>query len=394
MPPIRVAVTGVGGFARDHLRAIENLAREGLCELVAVCDPSFAGELLVPDVPSFASLEEMLAARADVIDVVTLPTPIPLHAPMHRAVVEAGKGCYLEKPPTLWWSEFQEMCRVEARAEVNTQIGFNFVGEPMRRGIKERILAGEFGALESASFLGIWPRDRNYYSRANWAGKLSLPGSWVLDNPIGNATAHYTENLLFWAGKEIDSVGEIERVRARLYRAHEIESFDTGFVEAELAEGVQLRFGVTHAASDAHWERECLQLERAKIVFDHWRLARIIHLDGREEVWESPITDGLAMLEHNFRHYLAYFCGDAPRPTTTLGDCESFVTLLDLAFYSSDLIEPFEADHIFRNGDRLRVEGLTEELQSFTEVGWGLIEAPNWADLGSRGKLFCQVPKM
>lgn len=375
MPPIRVAITGVGGFARDHIRAISNLATEGVCTLVAVCDPSFSGKPLVPGVLSFSSLEEMLATGG--FDVVTLPTPIPLHAPMHRAVVEAGKACYLEKPPTLSLSEYEEMLRVEAGAVVKTQVGFNFVGEPMRRRIKKRILEGEFGSLESASFLGIWPRDRNYYARANWAGRLSVDGRPVFDNPIGNATAHYTENLLFWAGEDLDSVGRIQRVAASLYRAHAIESFDTGMIEAELENGIRLRYAVTHAATDRHRERETVHLEKAKIVFDHWRMAHILHGDGGEEVCKSPISDGLAMLEQNLRYYFAYVRGEELRPTTSLEDCESFVSLIDLAFSSAGNIQTFDHDRIEAVDHGLRVEGLVDELQNFIEAGFGV--PPRWS---------------
>ncbi|RYG24836.1 Gfo/Idh/MocA family oxidoreductase [bacterium] len=357
-----VAIVGLGGYAAQHHAAFERLEAAGLCQVVATCDPVLDSAR----VPTYRSLDEMLGRHANELDVVTLPVPVPLHAPMHRQVVDMGLACYLEKPPTLWWPEYEAMMAVESRAVRPTQVGFNFIGDPFRQGIKARIDAGEFGKLKDASLLAVWPRDDKYYARASWAGRKTLSGKPVLDNPLGNAMAHHVQNLLFLSG-----ANEIVEVRARLLRAHPIESFDTAFVSAQLPSGVELRFAATHADSGAHFERETLTFENAKVVFTAWNRAEI-HRDGNVEHLVSEIPNHGAMLEHNLA---AYLDGIAPTP---LSACGPFVSLIDLAFLSSGGVQPIAPSRITQRDGKVSVDGLFDDLNAFAEDGiWPAAPGPS-----------------
>jgi len=300
--------------------------------------------------PVYRSLDELLARHAGELDLVTLPIPVPLHAPMHRAVIDAGIACYLEKPPTLWLAEYEAMLAVETRASRPTQVGFNFVGDPFRQSLRTRIEAGEFGALLSASLLAVWPRDRAYYGRAAWAGRLALDGKVVRDNPLGNAMAHHVQNLLFLSG----ATG-IEAVRGSLYRAHEIESFDTALLSAALPSGVELRFAATHADDGRSFETETFRFEKATLIFTSWNRVEI-HRGGEVEHLVSAIPDHGAMLEHNLAAYLR---GVAPTP---LSACRPFVSLIDEAFEAAGPIRSFDESRITWHDGRVRVEGLLDEL--------------------------------
>ncbi|AIE84643.1 Gfo/Idh/MocA family protein [Fimbriimonas ginsengisoli] len=372
---LRVAVAGVGGFAGQHHLSLAELESEGECRVVATCDPSAArlgqaGEQYRFEqrgVSTYPNLGSLLQATAGEIDVVTLPTPIPLHAAQHEAVVEAGAACYLEKPPSLWWPEYLEMLERDGRASRQTQVGFNFTGDPMRQELKSRILSGEFGVLRGVSLLAEWPRDREYYTRNDWAGRLRVGDRWVLDSCIGNALAHYVQNLLFWCGKE-GAVGEVEEVWARLFRAHPIESYDTAFVSARTDGGAWLRIGATHTGKDRYFERETLVLDQATIRFDTWRSGEIEHRNGTRERFESSRGDHAEMLRENLREYFAYVRGDRPRPTTRLEDCRGFVSLCDLALVSCGGIEEIARERIETDDlGRVQVEGLERELTAFVE---------------------------
>jgi len=376
--PIRVAVAGLGGFAGSHHEALLALERESACRVVATCDPDLAAHqadiqrcrLAERGVRMYGDLRSLLAAESQGLDVVTLPTPIPLHAAQHRAVVEAGLACYLEKPPTLAWSEYRSMMEVERAAKVATQVGFNFVGDPMRRGLKARILAGEFGRVRGATLWAVWPRDRAYYGRNAWAGRLEVDGRSVMDSPTGNAVAHFVQDLLFWCGEgETESVAAVLEVRARLRRAHAIESFDTAFMEATLSGGRWLRIGVTHTGLGDHSDRETIECERATIVFDGWRSGRICHSDGRLESLTSASPDNGVVLRENLRRYFEYVRGDRPRPITTLADCEAFVALSSLAFLSAGTVQTYPEARITRDAGRVDVSGLDAELTAFVEQG-------------------------
>ena len=352
-------MAGLGGFAGEHHAALARLEEEGVCRVVATCDPDPAtvaaqGErfrLAERRVEVFPSLEALLAAHRP--DLLSLPTPIPLHAEQHAMAVEAGVAVYLEKPPSLWWPEFEGMVAIDPGT---TQVGFNFVGDPFRRSLKERILAGEFGRLREARFLAVWPREAAYYARNGWAGRLRTGGRWTLDSVIGNAMAHYVQNLLFWCGR--DGVGEVREVRAWLGRTRAIESYDTALVEADV-EGVTVRIGATHAEG-ANSDRETLVFERGSIVFDRWDRARI----GAETV-VSAFPDQAALLRHNLWETLE------SGPTTRLVDSSSFVALCGLALVSSGTIHT----------------GGAHDLQGFVEAGRWPSGVPATVGMGDLARL-------
>lgn len=236
------------------------------------------------------------------------------------------------------------MRKVDSRAVKSTHVGFNFVGDPFRRALKERIIGREFGSLLELRLQAIWPRNQAYYERNNWAGKIRVGDRWVLDSCIGNALAHYVQNLLFWCGTEdVYSVGRVEAVRAWLGRTRPIENFDTALVEAQMANGATLRIGATHIDSGSYFDQETLVFEDATVVFERWNSARIEFANGSVETLRSGFADQAALLRHNCAVYLDYLAGKVPRPITTFDDSESFVALCDLALVSSGAIENVSA---------------------------------------------------
>lgn len=92
MPPIRLAIVGLGKIARDqHLPAIA--ATEGI-KLVAIASRNAR----LDDIAHYTSLEEMLA-QAPEIDAVALCTPPQPRRAQAMAALAAGKHVLLEKPP-------------------------------------------------------------------------------------------------------------------------------------------------------------------------------------------------------------------------------------------------------------------------------------------------------
>ena len=370
---MRVAVAGLGGFAASHHAALAKLEAEGHVRVVGACDPAFAsmpeacGKLKERGVPVFDSLEAMIRAARP--EIVTLPTPIPLHAPMHRAVVRSGAACYLEKPPTLWWPELQEMIAEDSKASHATQVGFNFIADPMRTALKHRILDGEFGPLQAVTLRMVWPRDAAYYGRNDWAGRLKVRDRWVLDSPIGNAMAHYIQNALYWCGPTVDQVGSLLSVRAILGRVHPIDSYDTAFVSAEMENGATIRIAATHAQQTGFVETETLHLRDASIEFDSWRTGLVRRGDGRQEVLTSGIPDQGAILYHNLQRYARYVRGLEDRTATSLKDSRSFVALCGLALVSAGTISEFPESRVRLEEGRRWVEGLDEELFLFAGKG-------------------------
>jgi predicted dehydrogenase len=373
---LRAAIVGMGGFARSHHQALRELEASGQVRLVATCDPHpqrFASEQEEWDfaergVRVYPDFSEMLEAHTSELDFVTLPTPIPLHAPMHRACVERGLACYLEKPPTLWWAELDVMLAVEENARSATQVGFNFIAEKPRQELKQRLLAGEFGRLRRAGFLGYWPRPKTYFTRAPWAGQLVQGEQLVLDSCTGNAMAHFIHNLLFWCGQdEVLSWGQVGEVEAELYRAHDIESFDTCFARGHCAEDIEIAVAVTHAGSgDAH-HHEWIECQDAEIIYRTGHEYSVRWNDGRTE---TGIAERGTLLAENLRHYVRYLNGAEARPLTTLADSRPFVHFNNLLFIASGHISTISPDHLqgaaARGEEWLEIEGIEAVMNEFT----------------------------
>jgi predicted dehydrogenase len=381
MPPIRIGIIGMGGFAAWHHNVVSRLEERGLAKLVCTCDPqadSFATEqqtwrLSARHVSVFKHYRPMLDACHRDLDMLVVPTPINLHAEMHRAAVELGIPVYLEKPPTLDYLELEDMIRRDRQARKLSLVGFNFIIEKPRLALKERILAGEFGAVTGTTLMAQWPRPADYFRRNAWAGRLMMNDRVVLDSCFGNANAHFVHNMLFWAGgPQLFSWAQLTAVRAELYRAHAIEGADTFFVEADTAGGTTMRFAITHACAGQSIHAETVICEQAELRYIVGQHAEVRWLDGRVERIDIGRFDG--PLENHIEYH-RYLRGELDRPATSLVDSRPFVALNDLAHVSSGTITPFPAEHLAgvrdekEQKDYFHVAGMSGAITRFLTRG-------------------------
>lgn len=389
-PPIRIGIVGMGGFAAWHHATVAKLEERGHARLICTCDPQpalFAQQQVewkfnARGVSVFPDYRTMLAACGPQLDMLVVPTPIQLHAEMHRAGVELGIPVYLEKPPTLDYLELEEMIVRDQQARKSSLVGFNFIVEKPRLALKERILAGEFGAVRGATLVALWPRPADYFRRNSWAGRLMMDDRIVLDSCFGNANAHFVHNLLFWTGgPELHSWAQPAAVRAELYRGHAIEGADTFFVEADTTAGVNLRFALSHACSGGSTHAETILCDKAVVKYIVGQHAEIRWNDGRVERIVLGEFDGLA---ENHLDYYRYLRGESPRPATLLTDARPFVALNDLAHVSSGRISPFPPELVTavrdakEQKDYVNVAGMQAAQENFLvrgtwpgSNGWG-----------------------
>ncbi|MGC4111469.1 MAG: Gfo/Idh/MocA family oxidoreductase [Nocardioides sp.] len=378
--PLRVAVIGAGGFAGVHHTAIASLEESGEVRLVGTCDPApdtlakatAKWDFARRSVRTFDDYRAMLAALHGGLDGLLVPTPVPLHAEMHRAGVEHGIPVYLEKPPTLDWEELETMIAVDRAASRATNVGFNHIVEPTRRALKRRLCAGVFGALREVRFLGLSGRPEKYYARNNWAGRLLVGDRILIDSCLSNAMAHYAHNVLFWAGAETEMQwADLAAVEATLHRAHAIEGADTALVAARTTKGVSLRLGMTHAWAGDDRFVETLVCDGATI---HYRSGGNLEIEWRARAREVVPLAPAPSLRDNLRAWLAFLRGEVERPTTTLADCRPFALLNSLAILSSGEIFPLVHDRRRASGGNgeeiFRVAHNIEPLlEAFVERG-------------------------
>lgn len=369
-----IAVAGIGGFATQHHQALFELESEQSRRVVATCDPREASLAELKNefqfsrrgIAIFSDFQEMLEAGN--YDWVSLATPIGLHAGMHAACVNRGIPCYLEKPPTLDPLELERMIVLDSRALRTTQVGFNYVYEPERLILKERLLSGEFGALRRVGVRASWRRNRQYYGRNNWAGRLLLGDTLLLDSCMGNAMAHHVHNVLFFAGSTLDSWGECGAVEAQLLRANAIEGADTVFLRGELESSVEIRLALTHAEEANGGTEETLVCERAVIrIFPQTEIL-IEFTDGRQERISIPNRNNLKI---NLKFFGEYVAGAPHQLLSTLVHCRPFVQLNAMAYLSTGQILQVTPPLAEFNSttDSWQIHGIEERLRDFVETG-------------------------
>jgi predicted dehydrogenase len=345
----------------------------------------------------YSDFSSLLAAHGDRLDLVSIVSPMLFHAEQHRACVERGIACYLEKPPTLDPGELEQMIAVETRARFATQVGFNYISQPWRQALKKRLIAGEFGPLRRVGFKGLWRRSQAYFGRNTWAGSLLIEDSIITDSCCGNAMAHFLHNMLFHAGTEnLMSWAAPQSVQAELYRANRIEGADTVFAKGVLDNGVEFHLAATHACEPYMSHVELIQCDRAEIEIREEGPFTIRYTDGTIEIGVAPPGS----LRENLQKYREYLVGKQRRPATLLEDCRAFVELNALLYIAAGKIQKLRPPHAVAcrvegdPKDTFCIPGIGQVCEEFLRSGKfpSQLELP-WGASGGRASI-TQVPEL
>lgn len=91
------------------------------------------------------------------IDVIDITAPNALHKEMALTALAAGKHVYCEKPLATTAADAAEMAQAAQAAGVRTQVGFNYLCNPLFSLAREMIRGGELGEIRS--YRGIHAED-------------------------------------------------------------------------------------------------------------------------------------------------------------------------------------------------------------------------------------------
>jgi predicted dehydrogenase len=144
--PVRVGVVGLGYWGPNLVR---NLAAVAGCEVAWCCDPDDERRervaALHPASRASADIGELLADPA--LDAVVLATPVPTHARLAVAVLDAGKHCFVEKPLAKTVADAELVIAAAQRTGRVLMVGHLLEYHPAVRALKEIVDSGELGAL-------------------------------------------------------------------------------------------------------------------------------------------------------------------------------------------------------------------------------------------------------
>lgn len=179
-PPLRVAVIGTGFMAKTHSLGYQNagaifdLPRDVLLDtVVGTSDKAAADAARRLGFKRHSS--DWLAVVADPsIDVISITTPNVLHAPIALAALAAHKHCYCEKPLSTTLDESERMVAAAEKAGVVTQVGFNYIKNPILALARQMIASGELGRI--TSFRGIHAEGYMSDPDTPWTWRLAPDG--------------------------------------------------------------------------------------------------------------------------------------------------------------------------------------------------------------------------
>ncbi len=198
-PVLRIGLIGTGFMGKAHVF--------GFASAPKVFDLPYRLELhtvadITPEAATRAAQELGFAhATADwrsmvenpEIDVIDITAPNALHKEMALAAIAAGKHVYCEKPLAPLASDAREMTEAAEAAGITTQVGFNYLCNPMLALARQMIEAGELGEIRG--YRGLHAEDYMADAESPWTFRHDPAGGGALAD-IGSHALATAEFLL------------------------------------------------------------------------------------------------------------------------------------------------------------------------------------------------------
>jgi predicted dehydrogenase len=153
--PLRVGLIGTGFMGKAHVFGYATAARVFDLPFEIVLDT--VADVTEPAAHAAAAQFGFAQATTDWrsivedarIDVINITAPNALHKEMSLAAIAAGKHVYCEKPLAPLAADAAEMVTAAESAGVTTQVGFNYICNPMLILAREMIRSGELGEIRA-----------------------------------------------------------------------------------------------------------------------------------------------------------------------------------------------------------------------------------------------------
>lgn len=249
-PPLRIGLIGTGFMGKTHVFGfaaaprVFDLPYEIVLHAVADRTDALAAEAAAA--LGFAQGTgdwRALVASPD-IDVVDITAPNALHKEIALAAIAAGKHVYCEKPLAPLAADAAEMAEAAEAAGVRTQVGFNYLCNPMLGLAREMIAAGELGEIRS--YRGVHAED--------YMADAAAPFSFRNDPVGGGALADIGSHALATAEHLLGPIAEVLGDCATVIRGRPDGKGGTRAVETDDVGRAHLRFASGATGSiEANW---------------------------------------------------------------------------------------------------------------------------------------------
>ncbi len=210
---IRIGLVGSGFMGKAHSLAYRSvggvfrLPVQPVLELLADATPDLAAAA-ARDFGFARSTGDWRALVTDPrVDVVSVTTPNALHVPVALAAIAAGKHVHCEKPLAPNADAAKQMLDAAEKAGVKTQVGFNYLKNPLIAMAREIVASGEIGDI--VSFRGIHAEDYMADAATPWHFRLDPAGGGGVVADLGSHIIAIARHVL---GPISEVCGRLETV--------------------------------------------------------------------------------------------------------------------------------------------------------------------------------------
>jgi UDP-N-acetyl-2-amino-2-deoxyglucuronate dehydrogenase len=280
---VRFAIIGCGHIGKRHA---EMICRNPEARLVALCDIRPREELqLEPyDVPFFGSINELLAAEADNIDVACICTPNGLHTEQALLALEARLHLVVEKPLSLTKADAEKVIFKSLQVSRNVFTVMQNRYSPPSQWIKEVIERGVLGQVYMVQLNCYWNRDKRYYKKGGWKGTRHLDGGTLFTQ-----FSHFID-IMYWL------FGDIDDIRALFNNFNHDETIDfedTGIVSFRFVNGGMGSLNYSTSVWDKNLESSIIIIGEkgsVKLGGQYMNEVEHCHIEGYEMPELGPVS--------------------------------------------------------------------------------------------------------
>ena len=140
---VKMALVGVGGWGKNHARALKELYKEGLIHSLIFCDTDQkrVQEAAGPDVKWCTDYKELFGK----VDAVSIASPTSTHFKIAKDFLSNGIDVLVEKPISETTKEAMELEAIAKKKKAILMVGHIFVYNQITHYIKEFIDSGKLG---------------------------------------------------------------------------------------------------------------------------------------------------------------------------------------------------------------------------------------------------------
>ena len=276
---VRVGIIGLGGISYAHEAGYNEF--EEACEIVALCDIN-QEEVdnrigMYPNAQGYTRYQDLLA-NPDV-DMVDIIAPHPLHYPIAKAAMEAGKHVLVEKPITVESALGEELIVLAKARGVKFSVAENtrFVTAYLKA--EEILKEGLLGEIWSVRSLIAGSEVHRIKDPTLWHGKLPH-GGVILDSAVHNI---YLYKWLF--GGVRDVLGFASKL------VPEGQAEDNGLILGHLVNGAEFQLNVTCTFEIPWTERVEIYGSKGGMIIDQLADPVIRYYFGSGDIDGASVPD-------------------------------------------------------------------------------------------------------